>query len=131
MKRFTSKTQKIGEFGEEICIKWLINNKFSIIERNFTLKEGEIDIIALKEENYHFIEVKSVSYATTDYIKNNNNIYNPLENVTREKIKKCYTVIYKYLALHKIKNSFQFDVYGIYIDKRSLRHKIERIENVF
>ena len=130
MKHFTSKNQKTGELGEEICTQWLNKNGFTIIERNFTQKEGEIDIITLKDDIYHFIEVKSVSCVTTDDI-NHETIYNPLQNVTREKIQKCFKVINNYKNQKRLKNEVQFDVYAIYIDKRNIKHKIERIENVF
>ena len=58
MKIFTSETQKIGEIGEEVACKYLINKGFTVLERNFTRKAGEIDIIATKEWELHFFEVK-------------------------------------------------------------------------
>lgn len=60
-KVFTSKTQKIGEIGESIAVKFLMKQGFKVIERNYTKKCGEIDIIALKQDKIYFIEVKSVS----------------------------------------------------------------------
>ena len=48
VKRFTSKTQKIGEIGEKIAEMFLVKHGFTIIDRNFTHKLGEIDIIAQK-----------------------------------------------------------------------------------
>ena len=141
MKRFTSKTQKIGELGEKICKTWLLRNGFTILESNYTKKEGEIDIIAKYKNTLHFIEVKSsllknVSYETTRSL-NKRNIkqerYNPAENVTREKIKKCYKVINIYKEENNVsyETKTQFDVYIVYIDSRNLKHKIERIENIF
>ena len=130
MKRFTSETQKTGEYGEEICIQFLKNNGYVVIDRNYTLPIGEIDIIAKKNEIIHFIEVKSVSRENTDHISRETE-YNPAENVTREKIQKCYKVIYQYKKSHNVSCETQFDVYLVYIDKRNIKHKIERIENVF
>lgn len=130
MKQFTSKTQKIGEYGENICNKWLINNGFKIIERNYTINKGEIDIIAQKNYTLHFIEVKSVSCETTENIQNIE-IYNPAENMTIDKIKKCRIVLQEYVAKNNVSCETQLDLYLIYIDKRNMKHKIERIENVF
>ncbi|MCA9352864.1 YraN family protein [Patescibacteria group bacterium] len=130
MKLFTSKTQKIGAYGEDICVRWLNNNGFRIIERNYTRPVGEIDIIALKDNTLHFIEVKSVSCENTDTISHQA-VYNPAENVTREKIHKCYKTIATYQKEHNVSYETQFDVYLVYIDQRNIKHKIERIENVF
>lgn len=129
MKQFTSETQKIGEYGENICVKWLKNNNFSILERNYTTKLGEIDIIAKKGSVIHFIEVKSVSCENTDNFSRET-LYNPAENVTREKITKCFKVIHQYMQENKVSCETQFDVYLVYIDKRNIRHLIERIEKV-
>ena len=44
-KVFTSKTQKRGETGENIAVFYLERQGFKIIDRNYTVKAGEIDII--------------------------------------------------------------------------------------
>ena len=49
MKKFTSKSQKIGELGEDLACKFLMKHEFIISERNYTRKWGEIDIIAEKD----------------------------------------------------------------------------------
>ena len=36
----------LGKLGEKIAEKYLIKNKYTIIEKNFYSKQGEIDIIA-------------------------------------------------------------------------------------
>jgi len=63
-KVFTSKTQKTGEIGENIAVKFLVKHGYTIIDRNYTKKWGEIDIVAEKHEKLYFIEVKSVSRLT-------------------------------------------------------------------
>ena len=60
-KVFTSKKQKIGEIGENIACKFLVKQGFSILDRNYTKKWGELDIVARKYDKLYFIEVKSVS----------------------------------------------------------------------
>jgi putative endonuclease len=57
-KIFTSKTQIIGEIGENIAVKFLMKHNFQILERNYTKKWGEIDIVGKKLGKLHFIEVK-------------------------------------------------------------------------
>ena len=38
--------QQIGKLGEDLACKYLKENKYTIIERNFNCKQGEVDIIA-------------------------------------------------------------------------------------
>jgi len=49
-----------GNYYENKASEYLSSNGYLIIERNFYAKKlGEIDIIAKKDDVYHFIEVKS------------------------------------------------------------------------
>ncbi len=48
-----------GNLAEDTACGFLYDNGFTIIERNFYSRFGEIDIIATKDEVLHFIEVKS------------------------------------------------------------------------
>ena len=54
-KVFTSETKKTGEIGENIAVKFLVKQSFSILERNYTKKWGEIDIIAKKDKKLYFL----------------------------------------------------------------------------
>ena len=48
-----------GNIAEDNACKFLLDNNYMIIERNFYSRFGEIDIIATKDKVLHFIEVKS------------------------------------------------------------------------
>ncbi len=48
-----------GNIAEDRATSFLQEEGYSILERNFYTKFGEIDIIAYKEEVFHFVEVKS------------------------------------------------------------------------
>jgi putative endonuclease len=61
MKIFTSENQKKGEIGETVVCNYLLKGGFEILQRNYTKKWGEIDIMAWKGGAVHFIEVKSVT----------------------------------------------------------------------
>ena len=53
-------TTKKGQLFEKKAIDYLQKKQFQIIETNYHAKKmGEIDIIAVKNNTYHFIEVKS------------------------------------------------------------------------
>lgn len=48
----------VGSAYEDAAIRYLKQNGFFILERNFICKRGEIDIIARKDHILRFIEVK-------------------------------------------------------------------------
>ncbi|MGE4511988.1 MAG: YraN family protein, partial [Sulfurimonadaceae bacterium] len=48
-----------GNEAETLACTFLFDAGFSVLERNFYSRFGEIDIIAFKEDVLHFIEVKS------------------------------------------------------------------------
>ncbi len=102
MKVFTSKTQKTGELGEDLAVSYLKNDRFSIVERNFNNKFGEIDVVAKKDGKIYFFEVK------TGY----KNGINPAENLSRNKITKFLKSVEYYCLINNISN---FEAKGIII----------------
>ena len=51
--------RKFGIIGEKIAQKYLKYNKYEIIENNYYTRNGEIDIIASKNNYIIFVEVKT------------------------------------------------------------------------
>lgn len=56
MKQFNRST---GRAGEEIAVRALLDKGYTILERNFSNKFGEIDIIARDRKTLVFVEVKA------------------------------------------------------------------------
>ena len=52
-------TKEIGKQGEEIAVEFLKKQGYRILERNWTTKFGEIDIIARDGHTLVFVEVKT------------------------------------------------------------------------
>lgn len=48
----------LGQAGEDLVANYLVNNGFTIIERNYRKQYGEIDLIAINKEIIAFVEVK-------------------------------------------------------------------------
>jgi len=56
-----SDNKTLGVRGETIAAAYLKGQKFTIIERNFRCKAGEVDIIARDGNSFVFVEVKTRS----------------------------------------------------------------------
>jgi len=52
-------TKKLGLLGEEMAAKYLAQNGCRIIEKNFRVRSGEIDLIVLDKDCLCFVEVKT------------------------------------------------------------------------
>jgi putative endonuclease len=127
MKIFTSKTQKIGQIGENIACKYLKNKGFTILERNFTLKCGEIDIIANKGEELRFIEVKTMLY------KGKTGSIRPEDNMHTLKIRRLAKACLVYADMKKLGDQipWQIDVLAIQYDVVMKRAYVRHLECIY
>lgn len=137
VKTFTSKTQKIGEIGEKLACMFLMKHRFSVIDTNYTIKAGEIDIVAKKGKIWHFIEVKSVSRVTLDDVSSETlepgkqSGFMPEENMHPKKIQRFIrTVEYYRMAKDLDEEDFQIDLALVYIDQTNRKGKVVLMENV-
>lgn len=99
--------QQIGKIGEDIAAEYLKKQGYSIMERNFRCKQGEIDMIAMDKEEIVFIEVKtrlSLNYGL------------PSEAVNQQKKRHLMKTIQYYLYQRNLEDHFiRMDVVEIYI----------------
>lgn len=58
---FTNKKQ-VGQEGEDLVLEYYENNWYEILDTNYTIRWWEIDIIAQKDWEIAFIEVKVVNW---------------------------------------------------------------------
>ncbi len=110
-----------GIAGEEIASQFLADRGYEIIERNFRLPFGEIDIIAFEGQTLCFIEVKARK--STEH-------GDPAEFVSWFKQKRLIRAAQSYLKIHHHDDVMcRFDVVTLITDIDP--PKIELIENAF
>ena len=109
-----------GNTGENLATEYLEKQGYTILERNFYCKQGEIDIIAKDKNEIVFIEVKSSS----------NKLFGiPSEAVTKQKIKHLFRTARYFLYKNKMINEYiRFDVVEILI--KSGKFNINHIKQI-
>lgn len=128
-----AKHNVIGKIGEDIACNWLISQKFTVIERNYQKKLGEIDIVARGTDGcIHFVEVKSVSYGTREDLKYaiSHETWRPEENIHHEKIRRMKNAIQTWILENKYIGRFQIDILTVRIVEEDKYAQIYMLDNV-
>lgn len=100
--------KNLGKTGEDLALDFLKSHNFSIIEKNFRSKLGEIDIIAKKDGSLYFIEVKT---------RSNINYGKPYESVNKRKIYHIKKAAQFYLLKNKFEDyKLKVAVFSILVD---------------
>jgi len=99
---------ELGQKGEQMAEAWLTEKGYAILHRNWRHSHYEIDIIALKNELLHFVEVK---------LRSSEKFGMPEENVSRKKISDLLRAADEFLALNRNYKNFQMDILSINISK--------------
>lgn len=82
----------IGKIGEDTACAVLTDKGYTVVERNYRCREGEIDIICTRDNALYFVEVKT---------RQSDRYGMPKEAVTREKQQIIRTVAMNYLRNDK------------------------------
>ncbi len=114
-------TKILGERGERLAENYLKARGYKILERNFRIKLGEIDLIARHGDSICFVEVKT--RAGFDV---------PQEAVSRPKQRRLIRMAQAYLKskFDTIDIRSRFDVVAVE-EREGLSPRIELIANAF
>ena len=119
--------KELGAKGEEIAVRYLKSRGYRILERNYRIKLGEIDIIAEQGTDLVFIEVKTRS----DIL-----FGSPFDSVTVPKQKQLAKVALEYISRQNFYNRpARFDVIAVRLrglgDAQFHDARVELIQNAF
>jgi putative endonuclease len=99
---------ELGKKGEDLAVEYLCDRGFDILFRNWKYGRFEIDIIAIKEDMLHFVEVKLRSSSIHG---------EPEQNVTRNKIRCLLKGVDGFLSQHTQYRDFRIDVLSITLNE--------------
>ncbi len=94
----------LGKRGEDLAEMYLKENGFTVLHRNWRYSHYEIDLIALKEERLHFVEVK---------MRSSKKFGLPEEAVTKTKFQRLLNAADEFLFQHSQYKHVQYDVLAI------------------
>jgi putative endonuclease len=111
-------TRVKGASAEDIAAGYLVDNKYKILERNYRVRKGEIDCIAVdRDGTLVFVEVKSARTGSCGH---------PFSWVDTAKQRTITKVARWYLAEHRITScACRFDVIAL------SNGRIEHLRNAF
>ncbi len=123
---------KIGRLGEDIALKFLEGQGYTLIEQNFRKPFAEIDIICHKDKVVHFVEVKTVSYETTADLHwaVSYGTWKPEDQVHRYKLRQIGKGVQAWLAEKHFAGNFQIDVAAVRVVPCETFATVKLIENV-
>jgi putative endonuclease len=118
--------RQIGDRGEDLALKYLVNKGYALVERNYRTRHGEIDLVVHSERALVFVEVK---------LRRGTGFGNPLEAVTPRKQARIRRIAEQYLAdkgedFVARFEEVRFDVVGILLS-RSGRPKARHVKDAF
>lgn len=122
MKQFN---KKLGQMGEEMAAKYLIEHGFQLIEANYSTKFGEIDLIVAKGDILRFVEVK---------LKKGDFFGTPEEMIGSNKLGRVQRMAEFYLLenpdMAKVYETYSIDAVCIVINEDSQIERLNYYENI-
>ena len=110
-----------GEKGETIAEEYLRHLDYMILDKNWSFRHKELDLIALEGDELVVVEVKTRTEPVID---------NPHLSVNRKKQRNIISAANAYIRFNRISFDVRFDIIWIRIDV-SGRAQIEHIKNAF
>ncbi|MBU6214286.1 YraN family protein [Patescibacteria group bacterium] len=115
----SSKTRReIGNLGEKLAAEYLRRYGFTLLDHNVARKTGEIDLIALKGETLHIIEVKTVVADEFPSEKGAGDDYDPSLNLHETKIRKVVRTGEWYVLEKRWEGEWQVDGILVWLRRR-------------
>lgn len=114
---------RIGRQGEDLALAFLVQRGWQLVDRNWTNRYGEIDLIMQKEQEIRFIEVKTRQSLEFGY---------PEASVTKTKLRHLQRALEIWLSRAQIQpKQYQIDVISVLWTRGVEKPAITWIENVF
>lgn len=115
-------TRRTGDWGENLALRYLAERGYTLVERNYRTRHGELDLIMRSGATLVFVEVK---------LRRGREFGDPIEAVTPRKQAVVRSMAEQYLAERDPDfEELRFDVVGI-LAYRNEPPKVRHIQDAF
>ncbi len=124
-KTHCSPTTELGRRGEEAAARLLKDKGYKILERNFRVRQGEIDLVVFRDGVLAFVEVRAQTEPA---------MIDPLRTITRGKQRRVIKAAQTYLTVKKFRSADvapRFDVVSVLFDRAGWPVETKHVEGAF
>ncbi|MCL5995664.1 MAG: YraN family protein [Chloroflexi bacterium] len=115
-----AKRSDVGAWGEAVAARYLVQRGFTIRDRNWRYGHGELDIVAQRDADIIFVEVRT---------RRSDAFGTPEESVGLRKQAKLIETARAYLQAHGLDDTqWQIDVIAVEMDHRNAVTRLDHIE---
>lgn len=108
-----------GKYAEQLALHYLEAQGLSLVEQNFTVRGGEIDLVMRNDDTLVFVEVRAKAPGA---------LVHPFESITPTKQKRIQFAAQIFLLKRKAHHFYlRFDVIGVNL----LNNQIDWLQNAF
>ena len=116
-----SEHNEVGKIGEDLARKFLEGKEYKIIEQNYKTKYSEIDLVAQKNNELVFVEVRT---------KIGENFGTPEDTINNKKLNKVRYNALSYAAFKKWQGPIKIDAICIVLKPNYEVLRLNHYENI-
>lgn len=100
----TDRRRTLGNLGEDAVARWYAARGYDVVDRNWRVREGELDLVLRLGRTIVFCEVKT---------RRSDAFGTPFDAVTHAKQQRLRTLALRWLAEHGPRGPMRFDVAAV------------------
>lgn len=120
----------VGKIGEKLVKTFLMKQGYDVLDQNYHIPYGELDIVAKKDSKIHFVEVKTIKVrdvSDISFLK-----VRPEDNLTSSKYSKLKITVEAYLQNRGVSRDirYQIDLACVYVNVEQREGRVRILPNI-